>query len=75
VLVNTLLEVGTPAGTRQFNATTLAPGAIRTFSMPIRLSSLAKNSAFPVSSKLSLGTPGQDIVPHNNRREDTLYAP
>jgi hypothetical protein len=74
VLINTLLEVSTPVGARQFNATTLAPGAIRTFSMPIRLSSLPRNTAFPVSSKLSLGTPGQDITPHNNRREDTLHA-
>lgn len=75
VLVNTLLEIETPFGSRQFNATTLAPGAIQTFSMPIRVGGLRKNEGFRVSSRLALGNPGQDVTPHNNRREDILYIP
>lgn len=75
VLVNTLVEISTPIGTRQFNATTIAPGAIQTFSMPIRLSGLPKNEPLQVTSKVTLGTLGQDITPDNNRREDILYVP
>lgn len=71
-LINTLLEITTPFGSRQFNATTLAPGAIQTFSMPLRLDGLPQNEPIRVSSKLTLGSPGQDPTPHNNRREDLL---
>jgi hypothetical protein len=73
VLVNTLLEIDTPFGSRRFNATTLAPGAIQTFSMPIRVGGLKRNEAIRVSSKLTLGNPGQDVSPHNNRREDDIF--
>lgn len=75
VLVNTLLEIQTPFGSRRFNATTLSPGAIQTFSMPIRVGGWRKNEAIHVSSKLTLGNPGQDISPHNNRREDKIFLP
>ena len=73
VLVNTLLEIRTPFGARQFNATTMTPGAIQTFSMPVRLSGLAPNEPIQVSSSLNLGTLGQDTTPQNNWRDDTLY--
>ncbi len=75
ILVNTLVEITSPFGTRQFNATTIAPGAIQTFSMPVRLSGLSKNEPVEVNSRITLGTLGQDITPRNNRREDTLYVP
>lgn len=73
ILVNTLLEVSTPFGNRQFNATTLAPGAIQTFSFPIRLNLLPASQAVEVNSILTLGTLGRDITPYNNQRSDTLY--
>ena len=69
VLVNTLLEISTPFGSRQFNASTLVPGAIRTFSMPARMPDGGK---IRVRSSLVLGTPGQDITPRNNWRESDL---
>ncbi|MEY4242782.1 MAG: hypothetical protein RLZZ245_367 [Verrucomicrobiota bacterium] len=74
VLVNTLLEVITPVGTRKFNATTLAAGSIQTFKMPIRLSGLSQDAPIRVVSKLSLGVSGHDPTPYNNRREDSLYV-
>ncbi len=72
-LVNTFVEISTPFGTRQFNATTMAPNSIQTFSMPVRLGDLPKNTPIEVSSALSLGTPGQDVTPQNNRRRNVLY--
>lgn len=74
VLVNTLVEINTSLGSRQFNATTLAPGAIQTFSMPVRLSGLPKNEAIQVNSSLSLGGIGQDVTPQNNQRNEILYV-
>ncbi|MES2438889.1 MAG: S8 family serine peptidase [Verrucomicrobiota bacterium] len=74
VLVNTLVEISTPFGSRQFNATTLAPGAIQTFSLPVRLNGMAENQPLQVSSSLSLGTRGEDITPQNNQRSETLYV-
>lgn len=73
VLVNTLLEIQTPFGTRQFNATTIAPGAVQTFSMPVRLDTLARGEAIQINSRLNFGNSGQDVTPFNNERSDTLY--
>ena len=67
-LVNTFIDISTPVGSRQFNATTLAPGAIRTFSMPVGLAGQPKNRPLRVTSTLSLGTAGQDATPANNQR-------
>ena len=72
VLINTLVEITTSVGTRHFNATSIAPGAIQTFAMPVRLSGLPKNEPIQVSSTLTLGTIGRDITPQNNRRGETL---
>jgi hypothetical protein len=74
VLVNTLVEVQTPAGTRQFNATTIAPGTIQTFSIPMRPNTIPGSESVQISSRLTLGTLGQDVTPNNNRREDTVYV-
>ncbi len=73
-LINTLVEIFTPFGSRQFNATTIAPGGIQTFSMPVRLTGLPHNEPIQVSSTLTLGTLGRDITPQNNRRSETLYV-
>lgn len=69
VLVNTVLEVTSPAGIQQFNATTLAPGEIQVHQVPVR----ADGGPVKVSSRLTLGTPGRDATPYNNRRSDTFY--
>ncbi len=74
VLINTLLEIKTPYGSKRFNATTLAPGAVQTFSFPIRLSSLTAQLPILVTSSLSLGGAGQDSAPQNNQRSETLRA-
>lgn len=73
ILINTLVEINSPFGERKFNANMIAPGAIQTFSMPVRLSNLKKNEPITVRSSLILGTLGADITPENNRRSDTLY--
>ena len=73
VLINMLVEISTPFGSRQLNATTLAPGVVETFSMPIRLSELPKNEPIQVNSTLSFRAMAQDVTPYNNRRSDTLY--
>lgn len=71
-LINTLIETTTPFGTRQFNATMIAPGGIETFSIPVRSGGFSRNQTIPVSSVLTLGTSGIDISPGNNRRSDDL---
>lgn len=73
LLVNTLVEISTPFGSRQFNAGMLAPGAIQTFTMPVRLHSLPQNQPVQVHSVLTLGTLGRDATPHNNVRSEALY--
>lgn len=70
ILVNTLLEVLTPSGSRQFNATTLAPGEIQTHSIPVRVDS----GKVEVNSTISLTNPGPDATPYNNQRSDTLFV-
>ncbi len=72
MLVNTQLEIRSAGGERRFNATTLAPGAIQTFSVPRNLFTGAKNQPLRVTSTLTLGTPGQELTPQNNRRTDVL---
>ncbi len=73
VLVNALLEIRTPAGSRTFNTTTLAPGAIRTFSMPVRAGAISAAKGMEVHSSLTLDSPGDDATPYNNQRGDTLF--
>ncbi len=70
VLVNTVLEVTSPAGVRQFNATTLAPGGIQVYTVPVR----ANGGPVEVHSRIFLGNPGRDATPYNNRRSDTLWS-
>ena len=74
ILVNTLLEISTPFGNRQFNATTLPPGAIRSFTMPLRLTGLPQGSPIEVNSRLTLGSPSRDMTSYNNQRGDTFYS-
>ncbi len=75
VLINTLVEVRTPFGMWQFNETMLPAGAVRTFSIPVRVSGLEQGSEIFVSSALTLGMFGDDSNPSNNMREDLLEIP
>ena len=63
-LVNANLQVTSPAGTNYFNATTLAPGAIQTFTVP--LSNPAESMRFESIVTISNGQ--NDTKPANNRR-------
>jgi len=66
-LVNTNLQVNSPAGTNYFNATTLTPGAIQTFTVP--LSNPSESMRFESSVSISNGQ--SDSKPANNRRVET----
>lgn len=69
-LINSKVEVTSPRGTQTFNATSLAPGTIQTFSVPLSASS----SAMRFESKVTLSGGQTDIRPGNNRRVET-YTP
>jgi hypothetical protein len=68
LLVNTPLEVTTPAGTVTMNITSLQPGDISTFTLPL---SFTGDSA-TILSRVQPG--GRDFKPSNNRRTD-VYTP
>jgi subtilisin family serine protease len=72
VLLNTLLDVETPVGNRQFSVALLAPGAIQTFSMPVQLATWASGQPLRVHSTITLGMVGEDSTPRNNQRTDRL---
>lgn len=72
-LINTLVEIATPFGNRQFNATTITPGSIQTFSMSVRAGTLPQNEPVRISSSLALGNSGSDVTPANNWRSEMLY--
>ena len=66
-LVNTGLQVTSPAGTSYFNSTTLNPGAIQTFTVP--LSNTGESMRF--ESTVSISNGQTDTKPANNRRVET----
>lgn len=70
-LVNSNLQVSSPAGTNYFNATTLAPGAIQTFTIP--LSNPSEKMRFESTVTISNGQ--NDTRPVNNRRVETYSTP
>lgn len=74
VLVNTLLEIQTASGERRFNVTSLAPGGIETFSLPLNLVGASNGKPLKVKSSLVLGTAGQDATPRNNKRVDSFLV-
>lgn len=71
MLVNALLEVATPDGTRMFNSSTLAPGAIQSFTVPVRRDPAAP-SAVRVRSRASFANGNADLTPDDNLRTDDL---
>ncbi len=68
VLANTGVEISTPWGNPLFNVTSLAPGAIQTFSIPFDAAYVADRDAIRVTTSLRLGTLGSDLRPENNRQ-------
>ncbi len=69
-LVNTPVEVTTPAGTTTLNITTLQAGDIATFNLP--LSSTGGSAV--IQSKVQVSGGVNDLKPSNNRRTD-VYTP
>jgi len=66
-LVNTNLQVNSPAGTNYFNATTLAPGAIQTFTVPLSNPS----ETMRLESSVTISNGQTDTKPANNSRVET----
>jgi hypothetical protein len=68
LLVNTPVEVTTPSGTSTMNITTLQPGDITTFTLPL---SFTGDSA-TIQSRVQVTGSGADFKPSNNRRTDVF---
>jgi hypothetical protein len=68
-LINAPVQVTTPAGTSTMNVSTLQPGDITTFTLPLTIT----DAGARVQSQVSSGT--GDIKPSNNRRTDVYAAP
>jgi len=63
ILLNTLLEITTPLGTNSFNATTIPPGGIRSFTQPVKLNLIPAGSPLRVTSRITLSAGARDINP------------
>lgn len=63
ILLNTLLEIATPLGTTSFNATTIPPGGIRSFTQPVKLDSIPAGGPLRVTSRITLSAGARDINP------------
>ncbi|MCW1915587.1 S8 family serine peptidase [Luteolibacter sp. GHJ8] len=68
-LINAPVTVTTPAGTSTMYVSTLRPGAISTFTLPLTVT----DAGARVQSQVSNGS--GDIKPSNNRRTDVYAAP
>ncbi len=76
ILVNTMVEITTPSGVRKLNATSLRPGAVHTFSMPVPDGSLrGGDPPYQVSSRIIPAQQGTDLTPADNQRTDTFSLP
>lgn len=71
-LINSMVETLTPVGSERAIATTIAPGASETFSLPFDSQRFADSRAVEVMSTITLGNSAVDASPANNRRMDTL---
>lgn len=69
-LVNAPVTVTTGSGTTNMNITTLLPGQITTFTVPLQMT----EEGAKVQSQVQVSAGGNDIKPSNNRRTD-VYAP
>jgi subtilisin family serine protease len=66
VLINVMLTVQTPDGTRDFNTTTLPPGGLKSFTLPLRI----RGDRLEVRSSVIAHPGGRDITPEDNVRTD-----
>lgn len=64
-LINTLVEITTPAGKTAINATTIPACGIQTFTVPFR----TQRRYFRISASVSLGNSAVDLTPQNNYLE------
>jgi len=71
-LINATLNVTTGSGSSFYNATTLNPGAIQTFEIPI---STWTGASQQIQSAISLSGGQKDAKPANNRRVEYLKIP
>lgn len=67
-LINSPVQITTPTGTRSYNISSLTPGQIHSFPVPIRLP--ADGSPVPVSSSIQI--PESDQEPENNHRSTSF---
>lgn len=72
ILINTMVEISTVLGTRKLNTTTIPPGAIHTFSLPIPAQTSQPGEPFQVSTRVTSGNAGEDLTPSNNQRTDSF---
>jgi len=71
-LINSMVEALTPLGSERVIATTIAPGASETFSLPFDSQRFQGNTAVEVMSTITPGNSAVDITPSNNRRTDIV---
>ena len=69
-LMNVPVQVTTPSGVKDLTVSSLAPGAVKSFTIPLSNSSFDKGASVSVSSRIS----SQDAVLFNNQRT-TTYSP
>ncbi|BCX46131.1 peptidase S8 subtilisin [Haloferula helveola] len=67
-IINAPVSVTTPAGSTQLNVTTLSPGEIQTFNLPLTLGS----EEIQIDSVVKVSGGGTDANPANNRRVDVV---
>lgn len=72
MIVNASVTVSSGAGSTPLNVTTLQPGAIQTFSVPVPNSALEDGQPLRVQSSVRLGEGGSDDFPGNNSRIDSF---
>ncbi len=71
-LINTRVDVTTPAGTHTLTATTIPPGVSETFSVPFDRLKLQGRSMTGITTTATPGNSATDLYPQNNRRTDLL---
>ena len=69
-LINTRIETKTRSGSNSMIATTIAPGASESFSLPVILN---PNGRTQVTSVATLGNSAADVTPANNQRTDVIF--
>jgi hypothetical protein len=74
-LINTTVKVSAAGGTVMDNITSLAPGDVRTVSVPLYQPAAAYTNGIQVDSRVLLSGGHIDAKPSNNHRMETYVAP